>query len=117
MPGCGVRLITNNAVPVQTKPLHPNAKTTIPFMSVPATTMTTEDFYPSINIFTQFGDLSPSQMLTLFHQFHNWPEYQDSPFVSAMESSFMKMEQSAEQNVEGITEEDDVSAEDSEKKL
>lgn len=56
--------------------------------------ISTTDFYPNINIFTEFGDLSPSQMLTLFDQFKNCPGYKDSPFLSSMESSLIKLETS-----------------------
>jgi dimethyladenosine transferase 2, mitochondrial len=93
---------------VPAQPLSKRA-TELPPMCTPATTMSTQDFLTNINIFTQFGDMTPSQMLTLFDQFHKWPEYtQQCPFVAAMETSFIKMEASADQNIDGIPDEDDV---------
>ncbi|VVC37114.1 Hypothetical protein CINCED_3A013890 [Cinara cedri] len=41
--------------------------------------------------FTQFGDLTPSQILYIFLKFVNLPEYKDSPFISAMESRISKL--------------------------
>lgn len=64
--------------------------------------ISTEDFYENINIFTQFGDLSPSQMLTLYLQFVSWPGFKRSPFLAALESSLIKMETSSESLVEDI---------------
>lgn len=45
-----------------------------------------------MNIFTTFGDLSPSQMLALFHQFVSWPGYESSAFRQGLEDSLQKME-------------------------
>lgn len=41
-------------------------------------------------IFTQFGDLTPSQMLSTFLKFISLPEYKDSPFLSSMENRISK---------------------------
>lgn len=60
-----------------------------------------------MNIYTQFGDLTASQMLTLFTQFRKWPEYKDSSFLASFENSMLKMETSAEESVESIAEDDD----------
>lgn len=60
-----------------------------------------------MNIYTQFGDLTASQMLTLFSQFRKWPEYKDSSFLASFENSMLKMETSAEESVESIAEDDD----------
>lgn len=38
-----------------------------------------------MNIFTEFGELTPSQVLTLFNEFINWPEFRQSPFLQTME--------------------------------
>ncbi|EDS39978.1 mitochondrial dimethyladenosine transferase 2 [Culex quinquefasciatus] len=45
----------------------------------------TNDFPPKMNIFTEFGELTPSQVLTLFNEFINWPEFRQSPFLQTME--------------------------------
>lgn len=35
-------------------------------------------------IFTQFGDLTPAQMIELFKEFKSWPEYNESNFLASM---------------------------------
>lgn len=80
-----------------------------------STTMSTRDYYPGINIYTQFGDLTPSQMLTLFAQFRQWPEYSESSFLASMENTLLKLEsvndeQALEDGV-NLVEEDDISTE------
>lgn len=64
--------------------------------------ISTEDYLDHINIFSQFGDLSPSQMLTLYLQFVKWPGFKRSPFQASMESSLIKMETSSESLIEDI---------------
>lgn len=64
--------------------------------------MSKRDYFDNITIFTEFGDLSPSQMLTLFHQFKSWPGYKNSPFLTCMENNFLKMETSGDSTVDGI---------------
>lgn len=81
--------------------------TKLPKYSSRCSTISNKDFYPNINIYTQFGDLNASQMLTLFSVFRKWPEYKDSSFLASFENSMLKMEASAEESVDGITEEDD----------
>lgn len=44
------------------------------------------------NIYTQFGDLSPHEVLELFKEFTTWDGYQNS-FIPSMENSSQKMEQ------------------------
>lgn len=44
-------------------------------------------------IFTQFGDLTPAQIMELFKEFKTWPEYNESNFLTSMnESSAMHNE-------------------------
>lgn len=45
-----------------------------------------------MTIFTEFGDLTPQEILSLFHKFVSWPEYPVCPFIASMETSFTKME-------------------------
>ncbi|PNF30306.1 hypothetical protein B7P43_G15016 [Cryptotermes secundus] len=45
-----------------------------------------------MTIFTQFGDLTPQEILTVFHKFISWPEYGVCPFHAVMETTFMRME-------------------------
>jgi dimethyladenosine transferase 2 len=45
-----------------------------------------------MTIFTRFGDLTPQEILALFHKFVSWPEYGVCPFLASVESTFMKMD-------------------------
>lgn len=45
----------------------------------------------NVNIFTEFGEISPQHIFYLFHEFINWPEYKDSSFISLMQQHYMKM--------------------------
>lgn len=63
-----------------------------PTSSNPCTTMTRNDRFVDMNIFTTFGDLSPSQMLALFHQFVSWPGYESSAFRQGLDDCLQKME-------------------------
>lgn len=80
----------------------------LPTYAQPCKTLSTQDFVQNINIWTEFGDLSPSQTLTLFDQFINWPEYKQSPFIACLENNLMKMEMELVPEEEITEEEDDV---------
>ncbi|XP_054725288.1 dimethyladenosine transferase 2, mitochondrial [Anastrepha obliqua] len=109
VPRCGPRLIINSVASESLQPLYADENVSaLPQYSKRCTTMSNRNFYPRMNIYTQFGDLSPSQMLTLFTQFRHWPEYSDSSFLASLESTLLKMEATADENITGITEEDDV---------
>lgn len=102
-PGCGPRLIIGTDNPCGVKPLHRNGDHEIPQYSTQCTTMSNKDLYPSMNIFTEFGDLTPSQILTLFTQFRQWPEFKESPFLASLENSLLKMETSEQEaTIEGL---------------
>lgn len=58
----------------------------------PCRDLSTEDYYEDLDIFTEFGDLSPTQMLTLFDQFINLPNYKDSLFVASLENTLLKLD-------------------------
>jgi dimethyladenosine transferase 2 len=45
-----------------------------------------------MTIFTRFGDLTPQEILKVFHKFVSWPEYGLCPFLASMEATFMKMD-------------------------
>jgi dimethyladenosine transferase 2, mitochondrial len=62
----------------------------------PCRSLTAQDFVPNINIFTEFGDLTPTQVFTLFDLFINWPEYKDSSFKPSLDSMLMKMNAAVE---------------------
>ncbi|XP_017035918.1 dimethyladenosine transferase 2, mitochondrial [Drosophila kikkawai] len=115
VPGCGPRLIINPKAPKPVKPTYPDEwPQKLPQYSSQSTSMSLKNYYPAINIYTQFGDLLPSQMLTLFSQFRQWPEYGESSFLASLENALLKLETANdEQNLEdGVTlpEEDDVDA-------
>lgn len=103
IPGCGPRLITLSKKREVVTNLYTTVKVkNLPMYSTPSTTMSINDIPQGINIFTQFGDLTPSQMLTLFHVFSSWPEYNQCTFLASMENNFLKMEAAADENVLGI---------------
>lgn len=79
----------------------------LPPYSTRCYTISNRDLYPDINIYTQFGDLTPSQMLSLFSTFRKWPEYNESSFLASFENSMIKMATSTGESIEGITEDDD----------
>ncbi|XP_037729851.1 dimethyladenosine transferase 2, mitochondrial [Drosophila subpulchrella] len=115
VPGCGPRLIINPHASESVKPTYPDeSPKKLPQYSCQSTSMSTRNYYPGINIYTQFGDLRPSQMLTLFSQFRQWPEYGESSFLASLENALLKLETANdEQNLEdGVTlpEEDDAEA-------
>ncbi|KAH8271412.1 hypothetical protein KR018_009214, partial [Drosophila ironensis] len=117
VPGCGPRLIINPHASEPVQPTYPgeNLSQKLPQYSSPSTSMSLRNYYPGINIYTQFGDLLPSQTLTLFNQFRQWPEYAESSFLASLENALLKLETATdEQNLEdGVTlpEEDDAEAE------
>lgn len=87
------------------KPISNKIDTTLPMLCTPAMHISTGDFLDHIDIFSQFGDLSPSQMLSLYLQFVSWPGFKRSPFQASMESSLIKMETSSESLIEDIFQE------------
>ncbi|KAH8243073.1 hypothetical protein KR032_004323 [Drosophila birchii] len=115
VPGCGPRLIINPQAPEPVRPTYPDElPQKLPQYSSQSTSMSLKNYYPAINIYTQFGDLLPSQMLTLFSQFRQWPEYGESSFLASLENALLKLETANdEHNLEdGVTlpEEDDADA-------
>lgn len=115
VPGCGPRLIINPKSSESVTPIYPDElPKKLPQYSCQSTTMSTRNYYPGINIYTQFGDLLPSQILTLFSQFRQWPEYGESSFLASLENALLKLETANDEpNLEdGVTlpEEDDAEA-------
>ncbi|ALC46461.1 mtTFB2 [Drosophila busckii] len=113
VPGCGPRLIINQHAKEAVTPLFKEAVKQLPPYSMRSTNMSTRDHFPAINIYTQFGDLTPSQMLTLFTQFRSWPEYNESSFLASLENTLLKLETVNDQSLDDsvIAEEDDISGE------
>ncbi|EDW83085.1 uncharacterized protein Dwil_GK22500 [Drosophila willistoni] len=114
VPGCGPRLIINQYASESITPTYPDESVKkLPPYSRQSTNISTRDYYPGINIYTQFGDLRPSQVLTLFTQFRQWPEYQESSFLASLENALLKLEtvndeQSLDDSI-NLNEEDDIS--------
>ncbi|XP_055911186.1 dimethyladenosine transferase 2, mitochondrial [Eupeodes corollae] len=111
VPGCGPRLIVQSKPPTPVKLMYPNETSNfLPKYSTNCVEISNECFFPNLNIHTEFGDLTPNQMLTLFCQFRNWPEYKDSSFLASLENSLLKLEASVDGNVDvlEVPEEDDV---------
>lgn len=63
-----------------------------------------------MNIFTEFGELTPSQVLTLFNEFINWPDFRQSPFLQTMEQHLVKSPNpfSGGREVDGPDEDDEL---------
>uniref|UniRef100_A0A1B0DNZ7 rRNA adenine N(6)-methyltransferase n=1 Tax=Phlebotomus papatasi TaxID=29031 RepID=A0A1B0DNZ7_PHLPP len=92
IPYCGLRLISQKVSPMPMGQDGENPRNgELPEFVQPCRPISKSDHRQDINIFTQFGDLTPSEMLSLFQQFRNWPEYKQSPFLSLMENSLIKM--------------------------
>lgn len=45
---------------------------------------------------TEYGDLTPTQLLTIFDQFISWPEYNDCSFNASLDSMLLRMQSSSE---------------------
>ncbi|XP_050091458.1 dimethyladenosine transferase 2, mitochondrial, partial [Anopheles aquasalis] len=84
IPNCGARLIMN---PNYTKPLKKEQKPeiTLPSQLLKSVPLDASDYVEKMTIYTEFGELTPSQVLTLFNEFINWSEFHQSPFVQAVE--------------------------------
>lgn len=70
IPGCGVWLITGQDPPNTNKTLSPTEH---------------DAKLPHMTIFTEFGDLTTEQKLTIFKRFISWPEFELSSFETMME--------------------------------
>lgn len=72
--------------------MFPEQNSSVQHIGVPCRQLSTEDYYEKLDIFTEFGDLSPTQTLTLFDQFVNLPDYKDSLFVASLENTLLKLD-------------------------
>jgi dimethyladenosine transferase 2 len=59
----------------------------IPKFLAPSMTLTTNHFPKNIDNATEFGMLTPTQLFSIFNEFINWPEYENSSFVTALENA------------------------------
>jgi dimethyladenosine transferase 2 len=82
----------NSKPPKEPEILFPNSDmSSLPDFVAPSTTLSTSDFVQNIHVFTQFGMLTPTQILSIFNEFASWPEYESCTFVSALEKALIKM--------------------------
>ncbi|XP_045502971.1 dimethyladenosine transferase 2, mitochondrial [Colias croceus] len=75
IPGCGVWLITGQDPPDVNKDIAPGPN---------------DAKLPHMTIFTQFGDLTLQQKITVFKRFVSWPEFEQCPFRAAMDNNLPK---------------------------
>ncbi|KAK7869249.1 hypothetical protein R5R35_000871 [Gryllus longicercus] len=66
------------------------------------------------NIFTEFGDLKPSEVLRIFQLFSEWPEYQDCSFLSSLETALLKLDENSSDKLENEGSDDEAANEDNE---
>ncbi|XP_053670181.1 dimethyladenosine transferase 2, mitochondrial [Anopheles nili] len=84
IPHCGARLILNaNYTKKSSKKASNNP---LPSQLQKSQPLSSNDYIDNMNIYTEFGELTPSQVLTLFNEFINWSDFHQSPFVQAVES-------------------------------
>lgn len=79
----------------------------LPEYLAPSTSLTVNDFVDNINIFTQFGNLTPTQILTTFNEFINWPEYESCAFVDVLEKALIKMHTRPEEADDVLSDDED----------
>lgn len=75
----------------------------LPINTIITEELTTENYFNNLNIFTEFGDLTPSQLLTLFNTFVNWPEFQECSFRASLENNILKMETAEQGEQESLS--------------
>uniref|UniRef100_A0A182JG70 rRNA adenine N(6)-methyltransferase n=1 Tax=Anopheles atroparvus TaxID=41427 RepID=A0A182JG70_ANOAO len=84
VPHCGARLILNGNYtqrPSANAPADP-----LPSQLLKSESLSSNDYIDKMTIFTEFGELTPSQVLTLFNEFINWSDFHQSPFMQAVDS-------------------------------
>lgn len=97
IPGCGVRLIMNNEPPQEIQYMYPNENVLdIPLHSNRCVHISDKDYFQDMNIYTQFGDLTPANFLRVYLDFSEWPEYRDSAFLAAFDNTILKLHESAD---------------------
>ncbi|XP_023935840.2 dimethyladenosine transferase 2, mitochondrial [Bicyclus anynana] len=75
IPGCGVWLITGQDPPDTNKEVGPGKD---------------DAALPHMTIFTEFGDLTLAQKVTVFKRFISWPEFEQCPYRVTMENNLPK---------------------------
>ncbi|XP_037040482.1 dimethyladenosine transferase 2, mitochondrial isoform X2 [Bradysia coprophila] len=92
IPGCGARLLIDFCTKERKRPqrIHKFDLFEPPPSTNRSMTLSDRDYYDNLNIYTQFGDLQPTQLLTLFREFHAMPEYASCSFVASLERVLQK---------------------------
>ncbi|XP_052902360.1 dimethyladenosine transferase 2, mitochondrial [Anopheles moucheti] len=104
IPHCGARLILNaNYTPRSTKKAP--VASVLPSQLQKSSPLSSNDYADNMNIYTEFGELTPTQVLTLFNEFINWSEFHQSPFMQAVESQKHKQRLLRNLDDEDMTEE------------
>ncbi|XP_049287852.1 dimethyladenosine transferase 2, mitochondrial [Anopheles funestus] len=85
IPHCGARLILNSNYTRRSANAVP-AEHVLPSQLQKSMPLSSNDYANNMNIYTEFGELTPTQVLTLFNEFINWSEFHQSPFMQAVES-------------------------------
>jgi dimethyladenosine transferase 2, mitochondrial len=62
----------------------------LPKFSKPCKELNNNEIINNLNIFTEFGELTPNQAFTIFHQFVNFPEFKHSNFGASLEQALIK---------------------------
>uniref|UniRef100_A0A182JU81 rRNA adenine N(6)-methyltransferase n=1 Tax=Anopheles christyi TaxID=43041 RepID=A0A182JU81_9DIPT len=89
IPHCGARLILNSNYTGKSAKKDPS-NNVLPSQLLKSVPLSSNDYVDNFNIFTEFGELTPAQVLTLFNEFINWSEFHQSPFMQAVESQKQK---------------------------
>uniref|UniRef100_A0A182Y3T3 rRNA adenine N(6)-methyltransferase n=1 Tax=Anopheles stephensi TaxID=30069 RepID=A0A182Y3T3_ANOST len=91
IPHCGARLILNaNYTRRTSKKAASSIANVLPSLLSKSMPLSSNDYPANMNIYTEFGELTPTQALTLFNEFINWSEFHQSPFMQAVESQKLK---------------------------
>lgn len=96
IPGCGPRLIINSKTGVNAKQLHEDSVVKPSVYHEPCKELITNESIENLNIFTEFGELTPLQIFAVFDQFINLPEFKECPFVALMETAMLKLQTNVE---------------------
>lgn len=108
VPGCGLRLIVNAKPPKKPALLFPKEDVkSLPDYYAPCQSLSVNDYVKNIHVFTQFGSLTPMQILTIFDQFIQWPEYESSAFGELKEKHLEKIYANPDENSHEIESDDE----------
>lgn len=95
IPHCGARLILNSNYTRKSSSKKDPTSGVLPSQLLKSVPLSSNDYVDNFNIFTEFGELTPAQVLTLFNEFINWSEFHQSPFMQAVESQKHKQQRFA----------------------